>query len=313
MKTQSPAIRHDDRARPGALPLRLRLLRFVGRQTWIPRGHNRLVNLIWSQSSENEFPFEVDFFGMRYPGNLAESIDYHVFVFGAFARRELTLLEALTAELRKTKDRITFFDFGANIGHHTLFMSQRADEVISFEPFPVLQEKLRQKVALNQRTNIRLIPFALGDEDTVLRYFPGGGGNSGAGTFIPESFETYDQPIEIPIRRGDSLFSELGLPRIDIVKIDVEGFESRVFRGLAERLRRDRPPILMEMGDRCRSGFGSEDVYRSAFYEGAAFAEVAGRYGCEFKLRPFRYASSREAIAVPPELAPWLKSRIETR
>ena len=115
-------------------------------------------------------------------------------------------------------------------------------EVIAFEPFPALQEKIRQKLSINHRQNVRIIPCGLGDEDAVLTYHPGAAGNSGSGTFVPEAFETYGTPIEIQIHHGDRLFSRMELPPIDLIKIDVEGFESRVFRGLSERIRRDRPP-----------------------------------------------------------------------
>jgi hypothetical protein len=150
----------------------------------------------------------------------------------------------------------------------------------------------------------------LGDEDITRKYYPGGGGNLGTGTFIPDAFEAYQTPIGIDIRHGDRLFSELELPRIDLMKVDVEGFEAPVFRGLKDRIRRDRPPILMEMGDRCRAGFGSREAFRNSFYEGAAFAEVAGRRGCAYTLKPFRYEASHEALVVPPELMSWVASQV---
>ena len=42
------------------------------------------------------------------------------------------------------------------------------------------------------------------------------------------------------------------------MKVDVEGFEPFVFQGLKERIHKDRPPVLTEMTDRSREGFGSE-------------------------------------------------------
>lgn len=218
-------VPYDDRDRSISLSLRLKLLRFVGKQTWIPHGQDRLLRMIWPPDGQRSFAFEVDFFGMRYPGDLAQLLDWHVFAYRAPALKELTILADLASGLRKTKNKVTFFDIGANLGHHTLFMSQHVDEVIAFEPFPALRAKIRQKLELNHRSNVRVIPYALGDQDQILPYHPGGGENSGAGTFIPEECSDYEDTVEIEIRNGDDLFSEMNLPRMVLLKIDVEGFE----------------------------------------------------------------------------------------
>jgi FkbM family methyltransferase len=310
MERAAGGVNYNDAVPGASLPLRLRLFRFVGKQTWIPRGQHRLLRTLWNPNLERKFSFEVDFFGQRYRGDLSQYVDWSVFAYGAYALRELTLLAALANHLRYKKKWLTFFDIGANLGHHTLFMSQHADEVIAFEPFLQLQEEIRDKVRLNHLTNVRLVPYALGLDDTTLDYFPGSGGNSGAGTFIPESFELYGSPIKIEIRAGGRLHNELNLPQIDLLKVDVEGFESQVIRGLREQIQQDRTPIVMEMSDRCRTGFGSEKGFRDSFYPDAVFAEIEGRNGRPYVLKSFRYESSKEVLVVPRELAGWLTSQI---
>jgi FkbM family methyltransferase len=291
-----------------ALPLRLKVMRLVGKQTWIPRGQDWLLRQIWDPG--RNFPFVVDFFGMQYPGNLNQLVDWRVFAYGCHASSELTVLDALCKEIRKKKKQVTCYDVGANLGHHTLFMAGIADEVVAFEPFPALQEKIRQKMALNGFAHVKVVPFGLGDTDQVLKYYPGGGGNSGSGTFIPEENGTYTDPIDLCVRNGDRLFAELDLPPIDLMKVDVEGFEPYVFRGLADRIQRDRPPILTEMSDRSRDFFGSEAGFRKAFWDGAVFAEVTGRSGCPYQLHPFRYETSGEILILPPEMAYFVEGKL---
>jgi FkbM family methyltransferase len=311
MKLHAADVPWNDQSGATTLPLRLKIFRFVGKRTWIPRGQDRILRVLWPPDGKCAFPFEVDCLGMRYPGDLSDLVDWYVFAYGSCARRELDLLAELAAELRNRKDTITFFDIGANCGNHSLFMSQHADQVIAFEPFPALQKRITQKIEINRRTNIHVIPYALGDKDGAFPYYPGEGGNSGSGTFIPESSGAYNSPVDLEIRCGDRLCAELGLPRIDILKVDVEGFEPNVFHGLAERIHRDRPPILTELGDQSKQGFGSEQVLRDALYEGAMMAEVAGRNGCTFRLKPFRYEKTFEALIVPPELAGWVAQRMD--
>jgi FkbM family methyltransferase len=289
---------------------RLKLLRWLGRQTWIPRGQDWMMRKILDPDSSQSFFFEVDFFGLRYPGNMAQFIDWAVFAYGSHAYCELTLLEALAKEIRKKQDRVVFFDVGANVGHHTLFMANKADRVLAFEPFPPLQQLIAQKIAINNLTNVEIVPFGLGETDETLRYYPGGAANSGTGTFMPEEVGTYQQPIDLPIRNADRLFIELGLPRIDLLKVDIEGFEPAVFRGLANRILRDRPPVLSELTKRSRIGFGGEAAFRALFWEGAVFAEVSGRNGYPFQLKPFHYETTGEMLIVPPEMGGFVHSRI---
>ncbi|MBT9331801.1 FkbM family methyltransferase [Paracidobacterium acidisoli] len=301
-------------ARSGVLsssvPLRLQLFRLIGKQTWIPRGQDWMLRKIWDPDSGQSYPFEVDFFGMRYPGDLSQLIDWRVFAYGCHASAELTLLKELATDLRGKKKRLCFYDIGANLGHHTLFMAGCADQVIAFEPFAPLQERICEKLRLNALTNVLLIPCALGEEDSTQRYWPGGGANSGSGTFLPEEIGTYTEPVEIRVRNGDHLCSEMGLPPVDLIKMDVEGFEPLVLHGLADTIRRDRPPILMEICDRARAGFGSEEDFRSLFWEDAVFAEVTGRSGCSYHLKPLHYATAGELLAVPPEMGDFVRSRL---
>ena len=91
-------------------------------------------------------PFEVDFFGLSYSGSLANFIDWTVYYYGAFSANELRLLAALAAALRAQGKPVNFYDVGANIGHHTLFMSADADHVFSFEPFAVVRNEMERKL-----------------------------------------------------------------------------------------------------------------------------------------------------------------------
>lgn len=301
-------------AQPEAsLPSRLRLLRFMGRQNWIPRGQDRILRAIWHPDSGKSFPFVVDFFGFRYPGNLAQFLDWTVFAYGCYSWSELSLLAAVTSELRRRKSRIVFFDVGANLGHHTLFMAGQADEIVAFEPFPPLQEKIRHKLELNHLFNVRVVPFGLGDADSTMKYHPGGGSNSGTGTFVPEEVGNYEKAVELRIRQGDRLSSELALPPIDIMKNDVEGFEPAVLRGFRERISRDRPVVLMEVSDRSRNGFKSEEGLRSCFWEGAVLAGVVGRPGRKYRLVPFRFSGPGavdETLVAPPEMADFINRQL---
>ena len=292
--------------------LRLRSMRWLGRQRWISRGGDAILRKLYDPDADRHYRFEVDFFGKRYRGDLANYIDWVVFCYGGAPLSELSLLRELTVEVRRHRSGpITCYDVGANVGHHTLFMSGVADRVIAFEPFPDVRRQLEEKISLNCLENVQVFPVALGLKDEDLRYYPGVGSNSGIGTFVADNASQDQVSYILPVRQGNKLFAEANLPTMDILKVDVEGFEASVFGGLKQRINHDRPAILTEVLDASRSMMGSEAAFRECFYEGAVFAGVEGRLNSDkFILKPFKYETADEVVIVPPEMAEFIESRI---
>jgi hypothetical protein len=74
--------------------------------------------------------------------------------YGAYAKHELILLRDITEALRAELMSIAFYDVGANVGQHTLFMSKFADEVVSFEPYEPVRTKLLQRLEETERQGV---------------------------------------------------------------------------------------------------------------------------------------------------------------
>jgi len=241
--------------------------------------------------------YEVGFYGLRYRGLLDDLIDRNIFFFGAYARNELDFLARAARVLGRLQSIVTYFDVGANVGQHAMFMSQHVDIVFAFEPSQAARERFQANLTLNRITNVRIFPFALGDSDGEGQLGSGFKGNSGSRSLT----WTLDQDaVEIvTIRHGDNFLREKNLPRIDILKLDVEGYEKRVLKGLRERLVRDRPVILMELIGRTeKSGFANEAELRDSLYPRHTLFTLRGERKAE--LRPFNW-DSEAAICVPRE------------
>lgn len=118
---------------------------------------------------------------------------------------------------------------------------------------------------------------------------------------------TENQSAKTRLLEVSSFLKKESLPRIDLIKADVEGFEAFVFRGLSDRIRQDKPAIILEISEDSRKGFGSEDAFRKTFYEGALFAEVAGGNGRPYRLKPFKYGTAAEVLVMPPEMSGIMK------
>ena len=157
--------------------------------------------------------------------------------------------------------------------------------------------------------NVRVFPYALGAADQDVDYFPGLGANTGAGSLLQSFPGVSAASFTVKVRKGDAFFDGMDLPKMDLVKLDVQGYEPEVVRGLAGRIRRDRPAILSEMTDLARASYGTEAAFRELFYENARFFEIKGGFRPWYKLEPFVYHTSDEILILPPEMSDFLDGR----
>jgi len=129
------------------------------------------------------------------------------------------------------------YDVGANIGIHTIFMARKVNEkgrVIAFEPETTNYEALRKNIGLNGLNNITPVKVALGDKaDTGNLYIKKRIG-SGAVSLIESDESDFCEKVEII--PGDFLVQKDNLPIPKAVKIDVEGYEYPVIKGLQKTL-----------------------------------------------------------------------------
>lgn len=251
--------------------LGLALLRLVARQRWIRfGGRDRVLRLFVPPSKAPTLEYEAPFYGRRYRGNLSSYMDWMVFFYGAYEREELFLLR----DLAHAAGGGVFLDVGANVGHHTLFMSAHATEVHSFEPYPPVREVMEERLRANGVGNVHVHPVGLSQATEELPYFSADERNTGAGSFIPEH-DALNRPAgSLRVVNGDEYLDSLGLHRVDLVKIDVEGFESNVLAGLRRTLERHRPRVLMEFSETTRAALGSRQALEALLPAGYRIRKV---------------------------------------
>jgi len=139
--------------------------------------------------------------------------------------------------LERAKRGGVLVDVGANLGYFSLLWAAAAPEnrAYAFEASPRVYPKLVRNVRLN-RLEERIRPFevALSDREGLSAFDPGPGEQTGWGGLLDSSAAG---TLEVVTTRLDTIFAHL--PRIDVLKIDVEGADTRVLLG-AERLLRER-------------------------------------------------------------------------
>lgn len=221
-----------------------------------------------------------------------ESVDGSIYIYGIYEQRLLNLLE------NKIHGGV-MLDVGANIGNHALYLAKNFEKIICLEPNPVVGQRLKTNILINNITNIRVIEIGLGDENADLPFRSNTSGNLGGGSFRDIGF-----PVShiLPVRIADEILSEFS--PVTLVKIDVEGFEDRVLRGMRRIIARDRPVVVFEYDGRQQNhkawSMISESLPGYVFYQligvpGTGFIKVlrAFRDGIETKFKKVHLPESR--------------------
>ncbi len=138
-------------------------------------------------------------------------------------------------------------DVGANIGTHTVNFAKAvgpSGRVVAIEPQPVIFQTLCANLALNSLTNTDAAHCGCGKSTGVVRIPPYN--YSVEGNFGGISLTDSANGVVVEVRKLDELFH---LPRLKLVKIDVEGMEANVING-ARRIIETFHPILYVENDR---------------------------------------------------------------
>jgi len=137
--------------------------------------------------------------------------------------------------LRELKPNDVFWDVGANIGFYSLLASSCPGvNVIAFEPNPATVKVLRKNIELNQRSNIKVLNIALSESDGMARFDTIQRDSTAAMAHLAN--EETDGTIEVVAKRGDKLVESGDVPKPDVLKIDVEGAEYLVLKGMSDAL-----------------------------------------------------------------------------
>jgi FkbM family methyltransferase len=139
-------------------------------------------------------------------------------------------------------------DVGANIGNHSIFFADRFARVVAVEPNPIFCMAFRATVALNELAHVELLECGFGAEAGWLAYRQASAANLGASHFIAaaaDSAPARDCP-QLEIRVGDEVVESLGISRLGLIKIDVEGLELAVLEGLKRTLNSQDPVVMFE-------------------------------------------------------------------
>jgi FkbM family methyltransferase len=181
----------------------------------------------------------------RFGREMALYIDQHScqkIYLGMYEREETAFLQ------RAVRPGDVCLDVGANTGYFTLLFASVAAKVIAIEPIAQNVALIRLSAALNSDHHIQVLQAAAADrvgevdflqttQSALSRVAASESASASADRDVAQVVATY----KVPMVSIDSL----GMERLDIFKMDIEGHEYIALRGMEETLERLRPRLLM--------------------------------------------------------------------
>jgi len=171
---------------------------------------------------------------------------------GYFEREQISVLKILIGKLLEGKDKVTFYDVGANIGTHTLAIANTFKDQVSIRAFEAQRQvfyMLCGTVALNGLRNVHCHNLAVGGWDGFLD------------TTLPDydKYQNFGGFELIPIQKSDNgdmvknivesvqmctldYFKE----PIDIIKMDIEGMEETALNNSKDMIAKYKPICMVE-------------------------------------------------------------------
>jgi FkbM family methyltransferase len=183
--------------------------------------------------------------GLRIRINTYRLVDWDVFFLGFEPE-----IRALCR--RCLRPGATAIDVGANVGVHTLAMAHAVNgggRVIACEPSPNFNKELTANVELNQFTNVTIHQVAVSAKrGPVTLYIPSDSQHAAGASLDPHMHDQLQNSLAVDVAGTtiDDLVAMDAIDRVDLIKVDVEGFDAAVLAGAHDVLRRDQPYLLFE-------------------------------------------------------------------
>lgn len=181
--------------------------------------------------------------GIAYKLDISDMVDWYIY-FGFKEPARETLLSLIPKGA-------CFLDVGANVGQVTLHASRLVGpegRVIAFEPTPFNLGRLNANLKLNHVQNVTVEELGLGDRAGSFLISNVDEGNQGMNRIVQQSSDA-GRTTTIRVTTLDAYVNEHNLAKIDMIKIDVEGFELKMLNGAKATLEKWHPILFIELDD----------------------------------------------------------------
>ena len=175
-------------------------------------------------------PKQIEIHGATVVLNPTDPVVSGALHFGVYEKAETRFFQSAC------RDGMTFLDVGANLGYYTALAARAVGpngRVLAVEPDPDSFGYLEQTIAANAVGNVQAFPVAASDAPATLPLYISTD-NRGDNRLYASG---EDRPqVEVAARPLDALLRENKIDTVDLIKIDVQGYEPKVIAGLRETI-----------------------------------------------------------------------------
>jgi len=233
------------------VPLKTKILN-IGRrifmlrifENWlVKRTLNKRVSSFWCRLIPPEYLYPKNSYrvskidGAIYKLDISNVVDH-----GAFWGYQDKATSFFLSRLNKGH---TIFDIGANIGIISVNAAARSKQVVSIEPDKMNFDRLTENLRLNNTTNVTTLNIGLGSRKEVKKLYQVVESNPGMNRIIDR--ELHLPYNEIQIETLDSIAQTLNISKIDVIKIDTEGYEMNILKGSNYCIDKFKPAMMLEV------------------------------------------------------------------
>lgn len=215
------------------------------------KGKYRILKLIYNYQSSDVKGVDICIpyfpeYKMKFLVNTKDVIGWKIFFFGYYEKSTNDLLKKFV------KKGDVVIEAGANNGSETLLLSKLVQHgrVYAFEPIPHVYNRLNFNVQLNEMNdNIILSQLAIGEENKTVTFnvFPKDFENQGMSSKYSENSRT--TKLDVKQVKLDTFVQEMGITKIDFLKMDIQGAEIDLIKGGYESISKFKPIIFTEAAE----------------------------------------------------------------
>ena len=275
------------------------ILARIGSRIGKPPGWERVVRLFASpEKCRGMQDIRVVRDGVVFIAQPAIPLDWQVALFGTY---EPELRDIVRSVLPVGGIAL---DVGANVGWHTLLMAHlvgHGGRVFAVEANPSVRKRLEDNLKLNGFRQVEVIPYAIADSEGVVEFYgpEADDAGSGDGHIVAVTGNNRRNIVRVESRCIDAIFPATKAERLDLIKIDVEGFEWPALKGAEQTIARFRPHIVFEyLAEYASRGGGTPELLEEYFekhnYKLLAIGRARNR-----PVEPGNWPQSTDIWAVP--------------
>lgn len=232
-----------------------------------------LINGKLVKKLEPRTPYDIQVENFKYHGIYGTSFhDDIIYRTGKYEPEVLGFLKD-AAEKKALENQRIFLDIGANTGWHSVYLSRYVDTVLAVEPYPPVIKQLKKNIQTNNIDNIQIHAVGFSNHVGSFPFYTRDESVMASGSFDSDFFNHKKPPMSLPLVVGDEYLINRGLEKIDLIKIDIEGYERYALLGLKQLLKTNRPVVAMEL-NAAEGGFSAKEQLIDTFPKNYQFFRI---------------------------------------